>query len=415
MRRFLLAIVLIGASVTSLAGPREVQEQQRQPPREQNAPPPYVFEVLRTRYRFENDGTGTKEINARIRILTQAGTQQFPELTFQYKPSKERLQVLYVHILRHDGKVVDVETAPPPNPHRIFREGGSSGFDFYEKTLPLPSVSPGDALEYDVETVSYAAETPGNFSGAYSFLQEGVLGEQLEIDVPIDRAVKLKTKPGLHGSMKAESGRRIYSWRSPRQANDFGHGTTNSPSDTVPDVQISSFRDWEEVGHWYAEMERNRHTPSPDVEAKAKELTAGLKSDSEKVAALYDFVSQKIRYISLVSVGIAGYESRTAADVLRLGYGDCKDKDTLLTALLEAEGMHASSVLINPIRELDPEMPSPWPFTHVITMLHLGKEELWMDSSSGVSFRMLPAILRKKKALVVPPDGMPHFEETPAL
>lgn len=413
MRLFFLATALIGVSVTPCAGTVAVQESQQQPPKAHSAPLSYVFEVLRTRYRFENDGTGTKELNARVRILTQAGAQQFPELSFQYKPSKERLQVRYVHILKQDGKVVGVETAPPPNPHRIFREGSSSGFDFYERTLPLPSVSPGNVLEYDVETVSYAAETPGNFSEAYSFSPEGVLDEQLEIDVPIDRAVKLKTKPGLQGSVKAENGRRIYSWRSLRQANDFGHGTTNSPSDAVPDVQISSFRDWEEVGRWYAEMERSRRAPSPEVMVKAEELTAGLKSDSEKVAALYDFVSQKINYLSLVAFGIGGYEPHTAGEVLQLGYGDCKDKDTLLTALLEAEGMLASSVLINPIRELDPEMPSPWPFTHVITMLHLGKEELWMDSSSGVPFRTLPSVLRNKKALVIPPAGPPHFEETP--
>jgi transglutaminase-like putative cysteine protease len=409
MRRFLLAVVLVGTWAA-------VQGQQQQPARQQSAPLPCVFEVLRTRYRFENDGTGTKEINARVRILTQAGAQQFPELSFQYKPSKERLQVRYVHILRRDGKVADVETSPPPNPHRIFREGGSSGFDFYERTLPLPSVSPGDALEYDVETVSYAAETPGNFSEAYGFVREGVLDEQLEIDVPSDRTVKLKTEPGLQSSVKVENGRRIYSWRSVHQASDFEgeHQATSNPSNGVPDVQISSFRSWEEVGRWYEDMEKNRRVPSPEVTAKAKELTAGLKSDPEKVAALYGFVSRQIKYLSLVSVGIGGYEPHHAGEVLRLGYGDCKDKDTLLASLLEAEGMHASSALINPIRELDPEMPSPWPFTHVITMLHLGKEELWMDSSSSVPFRTLPPVLQKKKALVIPPAGAPYFEETPA-
>src|SRR5208282_1683145 len=96
-------------------------------------------------------------------------------------------------------------------------------------------------------------------------------------------------------------------------------------------------------------------------------------------------------------------------------YGDCKDKAALLAALLEAEGLHASSTLINPDRKLDLDIPSPWPFTHVITMLQLGKDEIWMDPSAIVlPFRMLPYALRKKQALVMPPDGTPHFEETPA-
>ncbi len=263
--------------------------------------------------------------------------------------------------------------------------------------------------------MSYAAETPGNFSEAYGFVREGVLDEQLEIDVPSDRTVKLKTEPGLQSSVKVENGRRIYSWRRVHQASDFEgeHQATSDPSNGVPDVQISSFRSWEEVGRWYAEMESSRRVPSPEVKAKAEELTAGLKSDSGKVATLYDFVSRRIKYLSLVSFGIAGYEPHSAEYVLQLGYGDCKDKDTLLAALLEAEGMPASSVLINPTRELDPEMPSPWPFTHVITMLSFGKDEIWMDSSSGAPFRMLPSVLQRKKALVIPPAGAPHFEETP--
>jgi hypothetical protein len=381
--------------------------------REQNMLLPYAFEFLRTRYRFENDGTGTEEIEARIRVQTQSAAEQFPEFTFQYRPSKQRLKVLSVHVLRHDGKVVNVESAPPPNPHRVFREGGTSGFDFYERTLPLPAISPGDALEYDVETVSYAAETPGNFSEAYSFSREGVLNERLEIDVPIGRELKLKTNPRLKSSLKSEKGRRIYSWAKMPEASDFeiGQSITNSPTNEVPDVQISSFRDWEEVGRWYAEVERSGRVPSPEVRAKADELINGLKSDLKKVQALYEFVAQKINYLSLVSVGIAGYEPRTAADVLRLGYGDCKDKDTLLATLLEAEGMHASSVLVNPIRELDPEMPSPWSFTHVITLMTLGKDEIWMDSSSNLPFGKLPSALNHKNGLVIPPQGTPHFEE----
>jgi hypothetical protein len=261
--------------------------------------------------------------------------------------------------------------------------------------------------------------TPGQFSEVYSFRPCGIVEEQLEINIPADREVKVKTKPGIRISIANENGRRIYRWNSLREGSecdaDSNKAMMHDFLEKTPDIQISTFASWQDVGRWYAEMEKSRRAPSPEVKAKAEELTAGLKSDPEKVAALYDFVSQQIRYLSLVSVGIAGYESRTAADVLRLGYGDCKDKDTLLAALLEAESMHASSVLINPIRELDPEMPSPWPFTHVITMLSFGKDEIWMDSSGGVPFRMLPPILQKKKALVIPPAGTPYFEETPPL
>jgi hypothetical protein len=103
-----------------------------------------------------------------------------------------------------------------------------------------------------------------------------------------------------------------------------------------------------------------------------------------------------------------------ASETLHNQYGDCKDKVALLAALLEAEGFHASSVLINPERKIDIDVPSPYPFTHVIALLRLGSDEIWMDpSSAALPFRMLSYSLRGKRGLVIPPEGSPHFEKTP--
>ncbi len=117
-----------------------------------------------------------------------------------------------------------------------------------------------------------------------------------------------------------------------------------------------------------------------------------------------------------MSLGLGRYQPHSAGDVLHDQYGDCKDKHTLLASLLEAEGLHASSVLINSSRKLDPDVPSPSQFDHVITMLPLGHEEVWMDTTAEVApFRLLAFSLRNKLALVIPADGStPHLEETPA-
>jgi tetratricopeptide (TPR) repeat protein len=125
-------------------------------------------------------------------------------------------------------------------------------------------------------------------------------------------------------------------------------------------------------------------------------------------------VAQNFRYVSL-SLGQARYQPHPPDDVLHNQYGDCKDKHTLLESLLQAEGLHASSVLINSRRKLDPDMPSPSQFDHVITLLALGKDEIWMDTTTEVApFRLLAYGLRKKQVLVVPEHGVPHLEETPA-
>jgi Transglutaminase-like superfamily len=130
-------------------------------------------------------------------------------------------------------------------------------------------------------------------------------------------------------------------------------------------------------------LEKNHRVPTPEIKAKADELTRGSKSELEKVGALYNFAAKQIRYLSLISLGIGGSEPHSAAETLHNAYGDCKDKTALLEALLEAEGIRASSVLISADRKFDLEIPSPWPFDHVITMLELGKDKIWLDPSSG--------------------------------
>jgi tetratricopeptide (TPR) repeat protein len=87
----------------------------------------------------------------------------------------------------------------------------------------------------------------------------------------------------------------------------------------------------------------------------------------------------------------------------------------LLASLLEASGYHASSVLMSSNRKIDPDVPSPAQFDHVISLVPLPKEEVWMDSTAEVApFRMLSPQIRKKQGLVIPQQGTPHLEESPA-
>jgi len=294
--------------------------------------------------------------------------------------------------------------------------------DYREKHVTVPGLRPGDTLECEVITTFQTPLAAGEFWTQHDFNQTSVvLEEQLVIDVPADRAVKLKTKPGLDPKVSEEKGRRVYRWTAshPIPATDSKEkekdkAKRKKKADEVPDVQMTTFKSWEEVGRWYADLEKERRVPTPEVRAKSLELTKGLTTDLDKTQALYDFVSQNFRYVSL-SLGLARYQPQAAGDVLRNQYGDCKDKNTLLAALLEAQGVHSFSVLINSYRKLDPDVPSPSQFNHVITMVPIGSQEVWLDTTPEVApFRLLSYGLRKKQALVIPASGIPHLEETPA-
>ena len=385
----------------------------------------FVVEQMRTSYRFENDGTGRRELFARIKVQSEAGVQQWGQVVVGYNSANEKIEIPSVRVLKADGSVVTTPADSVQDLSAPIEREAPVYTDYRQKHITVPGLRPGEVLEYSIVTIIHTPLAANNFWMEHEFQKRGiVLDEQLEVNIPKERTVKLKTKPENEATITEESGRKVYRWKSSHLEREDADEDDDAkkkkkkkrPSDDPepPAVQMTTFGSWEDVGRWYSSLERDRRVPSADVKAKSDALTKDAKTDTEKIEVLYDFVAKNFRYVSL-SLGLGRYQPHAAADVLHNQYGDCKDKHTLLAALLEAQGLHASSVLINSNRKLDPDVPSPSQFDHVITMVPLGKEEIWVDTTTEVApFRLLSFNLRKKDALVVPAQGAAHLEETPA-
>src|SRR3954469_10770915 len=369
----------------------------------------FVIEKWRTIYTFENDGTGRREISARIKVQNEAGVQQWGQVVMGYSSANERMDIPYVRVLKADGSVVTAGPDAAQDLTAPFQRDAPMYSDYRQKHITVPGLRPGEVLEYDIVSVIHTPLAPGQFWMEHRFAKQGiVLDEQLAVNLPKDRKVKLKTQPGFDPSISEANGRRVYTWASShreRDEDDDDKSKKKTPKHKDPEppaVQLTTFATWEDMGKWYGGLEKERREPTAEIRAKAVQLTAGKSTDLDKVQALYDYVATNFRYISL-SFGVGRYQPHSAADVLHNQYGDCKDKHTLLAALLEASGYHASSVLINSGRKIDADVPSPAQFDHVISLVPLGKEEVWMDSTTEVApFRMLSPVIRKRQGLVIP-------------
>jgi len=395
----------------------------------------FVVEKMRNGYRFESDGTGKRELYARIKIQSEAGVEQWGQLVLGYSSANERVDIPYVRVLKADGSIVTASPDAVQDLSIPLEREAPVYTDYRQKHVTVPGMRPGDVLEYQVVTTIHTALAPNQFWMEHSFAKTGiVLDEQLEVDVPHERTIKLKTQPGSDPKINDSNGRRIYTWSSSHREDedrdkekDSDKNKKKKTEPQPPAVQMTTFANWEELGRWYAGLEKDRRQPTAEIRAKAAELSTGKSTDLDKIQALYDYVATNFRYISL-SFGVGRFQPHSAADVLHNQYGDCKDKHTLLASLLEASGYHASSVLINSGRKLDPEVPSPSQFDHVFSLVTLGKnkgndndndkddkDEVWMDTTTEVApFRLLAYTLRKKQALIVPANGVPHLEETPS-
>lgn len=256
--------------------------------------------------------------------------------------------------------------------------------DLREKHVALKGLGKGDVLEYAAHWHTTKPLTPGQFWFLYNFHHDGiVLKESIAIKVPRERLVKVKG-PQATQNVTTDGDFGTYSWLySKLQA---GHEAGNEQKKLTeaalgrlppPDVQIRSFQSWEEVGHWYWSLQKERVEPSPAIRAKATELTKGLTDDTAKLQALYNFVSMQYRYIG-IAFGIGRYQPHAAEDILTNNYGDCKDKHTLLASLLKASGINLYPALINSSWQLDPDVPSPAQFDHLIGYLPQNQSPVWI-------------------------------------
>ena len=367
-----------------------------------------VFDQFYTRVRMEADGTGARETTARIRILADAGVKAMAVLPFTYSTSFQQVDIAYVRVRKPDGSTVETPDYNVQDmPADASREAPMYS-DIHQKHVAVRGLGVGDTLEYQVTLRTLKPEVPGQFWLEYSFEKNViVLDEQLDLDVPADKTVivaSAETQP----TITAASGRKLYHWASSNLMHPDANATPKSLKHWKPSVQMTTFTSWEQVGAWYESLQRSSLAVTPAIQAHADADTRGLTTPDEKLRALSNDVALHVHYVGL-NFGIGRYQPHPADDVLSNEYGDCKDKHTLLAALLKAAGIEAWPVLISSQRDLDDAVPSPAQFDHVITVVPTGSSFTWIDSTAEVApIGTLMPNLRDKQALAVP-AGKPAY------
>jgi tetratricopeptide (TPR) repeat protein len=398
---------------------------------------PYVFEGHSLTVRFENDGTEERELSVRVRVQNDEGAQRFRGLVFSYISPNEKVSVRSATIRKPDGSSINVLAAP--NSTKESASPVTRDFPAYanlkEMHVAAPSLAAGDILEYDVVTRVVKPFAPGEFWLEYSFVRDAiVLDEQLELDLPRDRAFSIRapdfSRVGgketraagarLDGSdfvftQTDRPGRLILRWTHANLKRASGEAQdARNRHGTPPDVALTSFENWNAVARWYAESEKAPSQPGPQVTAKTQELVHGATENAARAQALCSYVSQKIRDVNL-SEAFGRRAPRSAEAVLADGYGDPEDKAALLAAMLDAAGIRSNTVLIPYGRALDTELPAPSQFDCVLATFRDGAKTVWIDPGAELApFGFLPAPLRGKSALLIGNDGTGKIVETPA-
>jgi uncharacterized protein HemY len=393
---------------------------------------PFVFETYDTTTRMKADGTGDVVQHVILRVQTDGVARQFSVLNLSYASANSTGTMDFVRVHKPDGRTVNTPVDEAMEmPAEVSREAPMYS-DVKEKHLPVRGLGTGDRLEYQFHTTLTKAQAPGQFWGAEHFqVQAGVvLNETYTLQVPETTYVQVWS-PNHPASPVVKDGMKTWTWTSsqtkPSARDENGRMTAADVKDPdedadgrkLPSVAWTTFHSWAEVGDWYRSLAKERLQPTATVRAKADALTKDAKTPQEQAETLYRFVATQIRYIS-ISFGVGRFQPHTPDEVLDHGYGDCKDKDTLLEAMLRAKGLTTAPVLIGAGIAPVADVPSPAVFNHVITTVELpgagGKpERTWLDSTAEVApFRVLLPLIRDQNALLIPDKAPAALEKTPA-
>ena len=144
-------------------------------------------------------------------------------------------------------------------------------------------------------------------------------------------------------------------------------------------------------------------------------VTYGITDTTEKIRAIYKWVQNNIKYIAIED-GDNGFVPREASLVLKRRYGDCKDKSSLLTAMISSTGQNASVATVG-TRNL-PYKYSQFPTIacadHMVAVWWNKDIPMILDGTSRHNkLEEVPAFIQGKESVIRTKDGKYQIYEIP--
>jgi len=281
------------------------------------------------------------------------------------------------------------------------------------KSVRILGLQPGDLLEYRVVTTTTHHPLAPDFWLDHTFDRSGIVSEEIfGLDLPaslqIAPAINPKTPPEPSSPAEGnDPSRSIYHWnrKAPAKLTD-----TEKPDAAKPDISLSTFKSWDALAEGLSKLVVPRESDSRLLRDRAISLVSMDSSADGKAAAIYDFVSTKIKTIDLPA-GALGFRTRSGPEILASGYGTPEDKFFLFAALANNFFGPARAGFVSSAIQSPEKLPaSPARFDHLLTMSGYPSINFWMDLNLEVApFRMIPTEFRNKSVFLVGPAIDQHW------
>ncbi len=364
-----LGAVLCAARPAVASAPDWVQQAAAKPPGQYPADTNAV--VLLDEESVTVTGPGEAEVLYRrvVRILRPQGREEAHFGT--YLSSGEKIQSLHAWSIDNSGHQYEIKEKEFADQSPFYGEMYS---DIHYRFAEAPAGNPGSvvAFEYSVKRKLWMDQWSW-------FFQENVPVDEARFTLQLPNGWEYKDSWANYPAEKAsQAGQGHWEWvcrnlpgipderHSPYRYALAGHMEVAF----FEPAAASNFGSWQAIGNWYYKLVSDRREANPEITSKAQQLTANAASFDAKVRALTSFMQTEVRYVA-IEIGIGGYQPHPASDIYRMRYGDCKDKVTLLSAMLKSVGIDSDYVLVHTeLGVVKPDVPAS-DFNHVILAIVL--------------------------------------------
>ena len=405
MKRFFVLFLLLGLVCSGCAAIPDVASLRKKYPDANTVllnDEEYIF--------YNPDGTSIATDKFSYRILTEKGRDDLRRLTLRFHTNYEKVAVTHLSVVKPDGKKLELA---PEKLAVISIDHSQMSARIYDPnskqlSITIPDLAVGDTLNVTVKEETFKSRIPGQWSG-FAVLQSDCPIENYTytINAPADRplrsiAVKDEVKGTLKYSETGKDGRIIYRWQAENVPQLIPEQGMPPMYACAMRVLTSTAKSWSEIASWYAGLCAPRlAATTPEMKSFVEKTVAGKKSDMEKISALFQYVSQRIRYTGITDEETApGYEPHDVSRTFERGHGVCRDKAALLVSLLKIAGFEAFPVLFMSGYPKDQEIPNIY-FNHAIVGVKgADGKDILMDPTFETTTELLPAYLGNCSYLV---------------
>lgn len=346
--------------------------------------------------------------------LTDAAAAEAREYGFAFQADTESVQLRGARIYRKGGQIdeaIESGEGATDNPAMAMY---SSARAFY---VHFPRLDPGDVVElqYRVEDVAHR-NAFADYFGEVVYMQstEPIARSEYVLITPKSRTFYFN-KPNVAGiaqKVEEKGNERIWHFTAENVAPLEPEPAMPPLAESLGHVHVSTYKSWDDMGRWYWGLVKDQFIADDEVRRRALEITKGAVDEKDKVRAIYDFVVQKTRYVAL-EFGIHGFKPYRCAQIFARGFGDCKDKATLIVTMLKELGIHATIVIVRTgMRgDFETEPASLAPFDHAIA--YVPSLDWYLDGTAEFTGSSeLPAMDRGALALQIN-EGKPKLVHLP--